>query len=64
MRICILRGGLLFKGRAFLNNIKTRKKRISLKRKRKTKNQTFKPKSRVGTSSTIKKANQKNIKSS
>jgi hypothetical protein len=64
MRRCIARGGLLFKGKVFLNNIKTRKKRTSLKRKRRTKDQTFKPKSKVGTSSTIKKANQKNIKSS
>jgi len=64
MRKCIPRGVLLFKGRAFLNNIKTRKKRTSLKRKRRTKNQVFKPKSREGASSTSKKANQKNIKSS
>jgi len=59
-----LRGGLLLKGRAFLNDVKTKKKRASLKRKRKTKDQTLKPKLREGASSTSKKANQKNIKSS
>jgi hypothetical protein len=64
IRKCTLRGSLLFKGRAFLNDVKTKKKKASLKRKRKTKDQTSKPKSRVGASSTIKKANQKNIKSS
>jgi hypothetical protein len=64
IRRCTLRGGLLFKGRVFLSDVKTRKKRTSLKRKRRTKDQALKPKSRVGASSTIRKANQKNIKSS
>jgi hypothetical protein len=64
MRKCTPRGGLLLKGRAFLNDVKTKKKRASLKRKRRTKDQALKPKSREGASSTIRKANQKNIKSS
>jgi hypothetical protein len=64
IRKCTSRGGLLLKVRAFLKNAKTIKKRTSLKRKRKTKDQTLKPKLREGASSTIRKANQKNIKSS